>query len=105
MFLAGIFIYMFFIFSIAMLKKCSFKIIQAKTCLTTKFVGFTNDFFSLVLQIIFDWHCEFIFTSLTDNYFFIGAETYFSRYREFIFWPTIHRGLPIEWNWLEYLTF
>ena len=41
-------------------------------------------------------YCELFFTSGTENYFSIGAENYFSRYREFIFWLTIHCGLAIE---------
>ena len=53
------------------------------------------NYFLLVIRIIF--------TTGTENYFFIGAENYFSRYREFIFWPTIPCGLAIEGDWLEYL--
>ena len=62
------------------------------------FIGSTNAFshsycnlFLTVLRIIF--------TSGTENYFFIGAENYFSRHRELIFWPTIHCGLAIEGDW------
>ena len=55
------------------------------------------NYFLLVIRIIF--------TTGTENYFFIGAENYFSRYCEFIFWPTIPCGLAVEGDWLGCLTF
>ena len=65
------------------------------------FVGTTNEFFHS--------YCKLFLTG-TTNYFllvvlriiFHGTDNYFSRYRKFIFWPTIHCGLGIEGDWLEY---
>ena len=42
------------------------------------------NYFSVVLRIIF--------LMCIKNYFFDWAENYFSRYREFIFWSTMHCG-------------
>ena len=36
--------------------------------------------------------------------FFDWAKNYFSRYREFIFWSTMHCGLAFEVDWFEPLT-
>ena len=52
------------------------------------------------------------FFSGTANYFliqvlrinFYRADNYFSLYREFIFWPTMHCELAIEGDWIECLT-
>ena len=64
------------------------------------FVGSTNDFFHSCCKLFLTGIANY-FLLLDDNYVFIGAENSFSRYRELIFWPTIHCGRAIERDWLS----
>ena len=73
------------------------------------FVGSTNEFFHSCCKLFLTGIANYFlllddnyFFTGAENYFFIGAENYFSRYRELIFWPTIHCGLAIEGDWLQY---
>ena len=58
------------------------------------FIRTTNYFFSGIANYFYRKYWEL---------FFHCADNYFSRYIEFIFWPTIHCGLVIDGDWVEFL--
>ena len=53
-----------------------------------------NEFFMRTTNYFFKWYYE-LFLIQVLRIIFHCVDNYFSRYSEFIFWPTIHCGLAI----------